>query len=66
MADLKGFTVHKTLQLGFITTNVGLLASYPDKNKKKRIYSLHSVFFARQIQHILNEIDKIISNEHQG
>ncbi|MGJ1367626.1 hypothetical protein [Sphingobacterium spiritivorum] len=64
-ADLKGFTVHKTLHFGFITTNVGLVATYRDNNGKKKDIQLAQSFFARPIQHILNEIDEIISYEHQ-
>lgn len=62
-ADLKGFTVHKTLQLGFITTNVGLVASYLDKNGKKKDIQLAQSFLTRPIQHILNEIDEIINKQ---
>lgn len=64
-ADLTGFTIHKTLQLGFISTNVGLVANYWDKEGKTKEVQLAQSFFTRPIQHILNEIDEIISDEHQ-
>ena len=59
ISDLQGFTVHKLQQLGFITTNVTLIARYHKAGKDKELRLVQS-FFTRPIQSILNDMDEIL------
>jgi len=59
LSDLEGFTIHKLKQMGFITTNVTLLANY-SKNGKNKELKLAQHFYTKPIQSILNEIHEII------
>ena len=59
IADLQGFTIHKLKQMGFITTNVTLIARYSKEGKDKELRLVQS-FFTRPIQNILNETDEIL------
>lgn len=64
LSALNGFTIHKLKQMGFITTNVTLLANYTKNGKEKEMGLIQS-FFTGPIQSILNDIDEILGDEHK-
>jgi len=64
LADFQGFTIHKLKQLGFITTNVTLIARYTRAGKDSEIRLAQS-FFTRPIQNILNDMDEILGHNDQ-
>jgi len=61
----EGFTVHEMKQL-FITTNVSLMARYVNNKGKYREIQLAQGISKKMIQNLLNEVEEILSNEHQG
>lgn len=62
---LQGFTVHKTKYI-IIAINVRLIANYINDREKEKETGLAQHFFTRPIQHILNDIDKILEHEYQS
>jgi|GEM_PF-234930 len=64
--NLVGLTVHEIKQVGFITTNVSLIARFVNQKGKYRETQLVQALSKKKIQNILNEIEEILGNEHQG
>lgn len=65
LSDLQGFTIHKLKQMGFITTNVTLIANYTKNGKNKQMRITQS-FFTKPIQSILNDIDEILAQNDKN
>lgn len=63
--DLRGFTIHKLKYMGFITTNVTLLANY-NKNGKIKQIALRQGFNTKPIQNTLNDLDEILAQHGEG
>ncbi|WP_312136372.1 hypothetical protein [Sphingobacterium sp.] len=63
--NLVGLTVHEIKQVGFITTNVSLIARFVNQKGKYRETQLVQAVSKKKIQNILNEIEEILGNEHQ-
>ncbi|KFF09774.1 hypothetical protein IW15_22200 [Chryseobacterium soli] len=65
LESLEDFTVLKTKHYGILTINVKLLANYVNSKGKDKTTVLAQAFFARPIQHILNDVNEILGDEYQ-